>query len=408
MNNANNLSDMISQTILRLQENGYHPATIVNFKRTYAMLQRHCVEKNIENYDETIGDQFINAYKLRHNNVTEDAVGVRSRHICQLNTTLLKTQWKPAKKATTEYAKSRFDNHVAEYESYLFGTGKTVRNVRCRLHVVARFLKFIDKRGQTTLQNLSAEDIYEAFRESSDNKHTFRKFVIEFLKYAYKYGITDSKLYFIMPSVQAHKAIPSVYSPTEIEQLLNCVDRTTKIGKRNYAIMLIAARLGLRACDIATLTFDCLCEITSTIKIAQTKNKRPLKLPLLPDVKDAIDDYVNNARPISQVNQIFLHRHRCDAISSEAISGIARSTFGRSAIDFSKRRRGSHSLRASLATALLEEGNDFIVIQRALGHGDIESTKSYAKASVEQLRTNAISVPLPSGNFEKLLAGGKV
>ena len=78
----------------------------------------------------------------------------------------------------------------------------------------------------------------------------------------------------------------------------------------------------------------------------------------------------------------------------------------RSGVNCKNRKSGSHALRASLATALLSEGNDYHTIQKVLGHRDIESTKVYAKAEVEQLRTNALPVLAPTGAFASLLRDG--
>lgn len=79
-----------------------------------------------------------------------------------------------------------------------------------------------------------------------------------------------------------------------------------------------------------------------------------------------------------------------------------------SGINTTGRRKGSHSLRSSLATALIEEGNDYVTVQKVLGRNDIRSTKAYVKVSVEQLRPYAMAVPAPSGYFKKTLKQGGV
>lgn len=205
-----------------------------------------------------------------------------------------------------------------------------------------------------------------------------------------------------MPSVVRHQTVPSVYSVSEVEQLLESVDCSTRIGKRDYAIVLIAARLGLRASDIAGMTFDCLCEATSTIRIIQAKTKKLLILPLLDEVKSTLIDYINEVRPISQDTHIFLNMDGLKAISPTNVGQVVERGLHQSGIDCGKRRVGSHSLRASLATALLGEGVDYSIIQRVLWQSEIQSTKSYAKANIEQLRVNSLPVPSPTGIYHRI------
>ena len=149
------------------------------------------------------------------------------------------------------------------------------------------------------------------------------------------------------------------------------------------------------------MTFDCL--HTETIEIVQVKTKRKLILPLLNEIKLAIDDYVKNSRPKSNDQHIFLNKGGYGSVSPQNVGAIAHRAFACAAINCKNKRSGSHTLRASLATALLREGNDYFTIQKILDHADIQTTKSYVKADVEQLRINALSVPAPSGNFEKAL-----
>lgn len=93
-------------------------------------------------------------------------------------------------------------------------------------------------------------------------------------------------------------------------------------------------------------------------------------------------------------------------MSPANIGKVVELAFNASGVDCGARRRGSHSLRASLATALLEEGNGYHTIKQILGHSDVQFTKSYVKASVECLRANALPVPMPAGNFMRLLYKG--
>jgi site-specific recombinase XerD len=384
---------------------GYSPSSLKGFHKTFSSLQKFCDKEGILHYDESVGERFINKYKERQPPMHKESWKNYNRHIKRLNCTLHQVDWKPARRLPEKYTSSCYDDIVEIYEDYLVKTGKTMHDVRSRIHTVSRFLKHLEIHGRTNLKDLSIKEIYDAFQVVTD-KGSFNRLVGSFLEYAYKYELTDSNLRIFMPSYVNHKTIPSVYTPAEVEQVLATIDRTTQTGKRDYATLLIAARLGLRASDIASLTFDCLCERTSMISLVQAKTKVPIKLPLTDEVKAALQDYIDNGRPASESERIFITADGHNPISPQTIGQATRIAFGRSGVVSGNRRIGPHALRASLATALLDEGSDYSTIQKALGHEDIQSTKFYAKASVEKLRANALPVTLPQGRFERFLSEG--
>jgi site-specific recombinase XerD len=263
-------------------------------------------------------------------------------------------------------------------------------------------MAFAERYGCSQINEINMEIVLAGF-ERATRKDGFRQAVGAFLQYSYNRKMIKSNLRHLMPSIVRHHCVPSVYSPEEVEQLLASIDRQTAIGKRNYAIILIAARLGLRTSDIVNLKFDNIKK--ERIEIIQFKTKQPLTTVLTDEIKDAISDYINNGRPQISDPHIFLHKGGYGAISTGAARRITQRAFAKSGIVYGNRKTGLHSLRASLATALLSEGNDYPTIQKVLGQEHIQSTKFYAKADIEQLRTHAIAVPPPTGNFASLLRG---
>ena len=397
------LDNLVSATLLKLAETGYSDSIIAEHRRAYARLAEFCAANGIPAYDKTIGQSFLDdVVSEKYPPGSKKNLDIR-RYMKRLDCTMRNIEWIPEKtgRRAVPYAHSCYDDQLAAYEAYLSSAGKTEKDVRSRTHCAARFLKFIENRRITELSAISAEDIYAAFQEASD-KNRFRRLVGHFLKYAYRYGLTEADLYQFIPAAVRHKAVPSVYSPEEVGQLLLSVNRSSKTGKRNYAIMVVAARLGLRASDIAGLTFDSINEISATVKVTQRKTGEPL----LDEVKEALHDYLDNARPAQDDCHIFLKARGKGPMSPANIGKVVELAFNASGVDCGTRRRGSHSLRASLATALLEEGNGYHTIRQVLGHSDVQSTKSYVKASVECLRANALPVPKPAGNFMRLLSKG--
>lgn len=388
-----------------MQECGYSKSHIEGHQRIYLSLKNYCQSISKETYTRELGETFLHVFDRRRPTKSPNLLRFYKTAIRRLNDALDDVEWQPERKSDKVYASSCFDAIVYAYEQYLYRTGKTKKHVRIHVHVVARFLQSVEGRGCTKLRELSATDIFETFQQATD-KNMFHLAVAAFLRYADIYEMILKPLDLIVPAVKRHKPVPTVYSPEEVEQLLASADRTTRTGKRDYAIMLIAARLGLRASDIAGLTFDNLRFAQSSIVLTQVKTKMPLVLPLMPEVRAAIDDYTDNARPKTTDRYVFQKVHGIGKISPDGVGAIVHNGFVRSGIACKKRKTGAHALQSSLATALLAEGNDYPTIQRTLGHKDVQTVMHYAVADIEPLRLCALPVPLPEGNFAALLRAG--
>lgn len=301
--------------------------------------------------------------------------------------------WKPTCKKT-EYASSCFSDIIKEYEVFLYQSGKTESDVRARIHVLARFLCHVEKSGVVQLPLLTAEVVQSGFINEG-SKGEFCKSVKAFFRYAYRKNIVSTDFSELVPEHNRHRAIPTVYSTEEINTILESIDRTTNTGKRNYCIVLIAARLGLRSCDIAGLTFSCINYASDVIQLIQKKTGEPIEFPLLPEIKKSLEDYIKNARPVSDSPYIFLTTPKpvVDVITPKAIYAIVSRIIGNSGVKTFNRRRGAHALRSSLASQLLEEGNSYSIIRKVLGHTSPEAAKAYVRIETEKLRECALPVP---------------
>jgi integrase len=315
-------------------------------------------------------------------------------------------QWQPVSRQPRNYADSCFSGVVNDYEDYLKSDGKTTKDIRARLHVVARFLQRLAGSGMTCMHELTSQAIYYGFL-AEQNKDQFRKSVRSFLQYAYRSNLIHADLSGIVPSLSRHKPAPSIYTPEEIETILASIDRSSNTGKRNYAIVLIAARYGLRSCDLANLRFENVLFDSGVIRLLQMKTKQAISFPLLPEVRDALCDYLENGRPESESERIFQKATspRTGDLNPYTIYIIISRIIEKSPIAPNGRKRGAHALRSSLATALLNEGNDYSVVRKALGHKAPNSAKAYVKLETEKLRAYALPVPDASGGFARFLAG---
>jgi len=216
-----------------------------------------------------------------------------------------------------------------------------------------------------------------------------------FFRYLCMRGILSEDLAEHVPRIRVRPdaRIPSVWTPSQITALLNAVDRSSPKGKRDYAILLLACRLGLRVGDIRKLRLSELRWDEDKIELQQAKTGESLTLPLADEVGKAIIDYLQHGRPETTHNEVFLGAappFRPFAENNN-LYGMINFYRRRAGITLPQRARaGLHSLRHSLATRLLEIGTSIETIAEVLGHRSVESTRIYAKVDIEALRSAAL------------------
>ena len=212
----------------------------------------------------------------------------------------------------------------------------------------------------------------------------------EFFRFLYHEKLLSSKIEDLIPDVKQphHAAIPASWDIEDIQKILNAIDREGPVGKRNYAMILLACRLGLRAVDIINLSLDHLNWETKEIRLCQRKTGNYLVLPLLKDVGWALIDYFKNGRPVTESNAIFVRHHPpfTGLMSSTSLIHIFQKTIHLAGLSIPREKPcGIHSLRHTLGRVLLENEVPLPVIAGVLGHQTIKSTETYLKINIEKL-----------------------
>lgn len=178
------------------------------------------------------------------------------------------------------------------------------------------------------------------------------------------------------------------------------------MGKRNYAVILLASRLGIRASDIANLKLSNIDWDNNQIQFTQIKTKRHISLPLLAEVGNAIVDYVLHGRPETDIRNVFLTFRRPYApLTHSSITTIVDRYMRESNVNIENRHHGSHSLRHSIATALMDNEVSLPVISDVLGHKTTLSTMRYLEVNTKALIECSLDVPLVDDNFYKQHGG---
>jgi len=225
-----------------------------------------------------------------------------------------------------------------------------------------------------------------------------------YLRYCVKHEYTSRDFSWLVPHKKSHYVIPPYYTKEERQRLEAAPDRSTPIGKRDYAIILIANRLGIRSSDIVELGFTEFNHNKRSIDFEQFKTKRKHSLPLLAEIEEAVNDYVVNGRPASNSNKVFLMSYApFYPLGSSAIYGIITKYFILAGVNISNRKHGAHALRASISADLVNNGFSYEQTSDIIGHKDKNTITHYANLDVQHLRLCARKAYPPSGIFLKIL-----
>lgn len=217
-----------------------------------------------------------------------------------------------------------------------------------------------------------------------------------FLRYLQQRGTISADLVAAVPTVACWRRaeVPKTITPAQVEQLVASCDSATTAGRRDRAILLLLARLGLRASEVVALRLDDIDWDTGTF-IVRGKGSRREVMPLPADVGQALADYLHNGRLICDTRRVFVRL--CAPYRglqhASSLCDVVKRALARAGIDAPF--TGAHLLRHSLATRLLSSGASLAEIGELLRHERLETTQIYAKLDLGALRE--LAPPWPGG-----------
>jgi site-specific recombinase XerD len=218
-----------------------------------------------------------------------------------------------------------------------------------------------------------------------------------FLRYLFHRGIVAVDLATCVPTIATWSLsnVPRFLAGEQIQRILGSCDKETAIGKRDYALLLLLARLGLRAGEVVALTLDDF-DWEAGLVTVRGKGKRVAQMPLPSEVGAAIADYLRTGRPQCSSRRVFI-RGKAPLIgfaNSVAICSLVDRAMERAGVE--SEYRGSHLFRHSLATGMLNHGASLDEIGDLLRHRRPDTTRIYAKVDLLSLRS--IALPWPGGS----------
>lgn len=285
-----------------------------------------------------------------------------------------------------------YKNRIDEYKAL---SKNTLEN---RLAAIRAFLYQLERQGVSEITGFTHKNINECITAISPNYdgglQTTLYNIRHFLSFLHDIRLTDIDYSEAMPcKVPKRRKIQFGFTSEEIESILGSINRSTALEKRNYAIILLAIRTGLRRCDIAALKRRDIDWHSKEIRIVQEKTGVALSFPLTPEVGNAIIDYFFNARGENNSEYVFVKRQSSEeSIGRKTITALTKKYMRMADIDESLPRRGIHSFRRSFGKKMLEASLSAEMLMELLGQVDVNSVKPYSAIDENGLRYCALSL----------------
>jgi site-specific recombinase XerD len=280
--------------------------------------------------------------------------------------------------------------------------GLATKSIVRHLPFIRLFLREVCPGGVGDLGRISQADVTRYIERhardwSAESGKAMCWALRSFLRYLHHKGLSPLALAGCVPSIRRWKlaSLPTYLSAVQVQTVLDACDRATALGRRDYAILMMLAKLGMRAGEVATLTLDDI-DWRSGEMLIRAKGRQRARMPIPPDVGAAVVAYLRDGRPQSSCRRLFLRTlvPNVGFASGCAITMIAKAALDRAGIR-GYAHQGAHLFRHSLATELLQSGATLSQIGQVLRHESHDTTRIYAKVDIEALRP--LSLPWPGG-----------
>lgn len=383
--------------------------TIRLYLATWEKLKDYMATHRLEIYTSKIGEAFLLSElgKYKYENLTNTKQNFVSKIEALIdfqNTgkVLLGMRRKPPKELNGAIGKTMKD--FIDFKTTIYSLSKaTITNYEIYLHA---FNCFLGEKRIRSVHSITSSEILQFIGGLNPAKPAARHVALcilrSFVQYLFERELISTDYSKKIPSdnYKQQPKLPSTFTKEEIKRLISCIDRGNPKGKRDYAIFLLALKLGLRSSDIANLTFENISWQTNEFIFEQKKTGKSITLPILSEVGNAIIDYLKYGRPLSNGNYCFLQIVSPHGkIAPHDIANSVQFYLKRANIDLRNRKHGPHTLRHSFASGLLDQTTPLPVISEALGHSSTMSTMFYLRIDTSSLKQCALKVPSTPFSF---------
>lgn len=370
------------------------------YKQQWMMLLEFSQERDEVYYSEKLGIDFV---EKKFNILQKDSEGslkrsevqklrvIRMLGDFQLHGSVLRRYYKHKEILHNQY----FIEVISNFKQYCIDKECSTVTIGHYTKQSAKFLDYSDSHGLTSFNEINLTLIHNYIKTLAGYAYKTVELQLcslrSFLKYLHLNSMTVVDYSLKIPMIQSRKQtrIPSVWSVDDLKKLISAIDRGSPMGKRDYAMILLASRLGLRISDIKKLTFEDFHWNDNQLVFVQSKTRTTICLPLVQDVGWAVIDYLKYGRPKVETSCVFV-RHVAPFFpfsDDDHLHQVIVKYMRLAHIPISSKRRvGMHSLRHTLASLLLENNTPLPAISDILGHVDTESTAVYLKVDIKKLK----------------------
>lgn len=390
-----------------LRDDGYSEGRILEYRRLWEIGIGNFMEvHSITDYSTDVGERFIETLVPVGSGSYMRAV---RRSVRVLSDFLVHGR---IRKRIVHHVNHELPGEIGDAAKAFIASQSELRRSKLTLgehqRVLSYFIKHLSLKSVFHVSRIDEEHVLAFLASSQNCKDKYLNTMRLFCRYLYACQLISRNIEYVIGrnNLSKREKIPSVYGPDEIRQIEGTVDRSGPVGKRDYAMLLLATRLGFRSSDIAGLQFVNLDWDNNLIRLTQYKTKREIELPLLVDIGDAIINYLQYVRPVSAAPNVFLsacapYRPINRLIINGAISRIIKA----SKVDIGNRKFGPHAMRHTLASRLLDNGASLPVISEVLGHETTQTTMKYLRIDLNNLRRCALGVPIVTECFYRQKGG---
>lgn len=393
--------ELEAELLKRLKERGCTPVTINGYRYQCHGIFAKLKENGYESYSNERGMKLLQEYYSRQG----DNKYYRSiRTVIYRLNDIMDNVWHDvhSDKGKHFYLSDEFIETIDRYCSWANETAHAIRTIKNKRYAISWFLSELSAIGCCSLEHLSPAFITSACVKITD--HNLWGEIRVFLKYLSEFEIVKSDYSTIVPHYSKPYVIPSVYSIEEVKKIEEAVDTSTVLGKRDYAMILLASRMGMRSGDIVNLRIEDVSK-KNELNIIQEKTGKILHLPLIKEVKSAIEDYLS-FRLFSPIEQLFITvKAPYRAVTTSTLRRALKKYITLAGIDPGKRKCGPHVLRSSLASSMINNDISYETVRKVLGHSSNNAIKHYARIDVEKLRRYSLTPPVPTNKFYAFLYG---
>lgn len=388
---------MIDRGTRLLTEAGYTSSRIYTYKWLWKKgILVYMSKIGKADYDEKLGQEFIltcqvggtvtfhhrdliKSIDVLNNILTHDSIGGRKSH-------------------EVKYLfNGKIGKEATKYITSLIELRRNKRTTQSYLKILSNFIENLTDQGICTPSEITEDAIVRYVENRTYRQCEYIMKVKRFLLFLFQNDVIATDFSYVLKKLGKQikrTRIPSFYSETEVQKVEQSLSRSSNVGKRDYAMILLSSRLGMRVSDIAQLTFGNIGWENNNIHFLQYKTENPVILPLLPAVGNAIVDYLRYGRPKIDSDRVFIScRAPYKELDGNAVHSIIARAFSLSGININERHHGGHALRFSLAQRMLEKSTPMPIISETLGHTVLDTTRTYVRIDLSHMQQCVLDIP---------------